>query len=389
MFERVKGLREALGREVDRLDPALVHASDAAALLEEFSRIEKLAAAAVTLLAPRAADSGAWRSAGERSAAHWMARVTGGGVGHAITTLETGAALAELPVTSEALRTGELSFRQVAEIASAATAAPGSEAALVTAAATEGLDGLRDRCRGVKAAASSGETRRYELIRRGRRLRHWTDPDGAFRMDLRTTPDAGAELLAALEPHRDRLFHEARSSGRRESYEAYMADALGALARGDTSTPRAAVQVRIDHSAFRRGHTVDGELCEIPGIGPIPVATARAMASDAVVSAVVVDGTDVTTVAHLGRTIHAHLRTAIEARDPVCVVEGCNVRDRLEIDHVVPFAEGGPTSLANLARLCSWHHYLKTHRGFRLEGQAGAWRWVRPGEPAPTGLPPP
>jgi len=47
---------------------------------------------------------------------------------------------------------------------------------------------------------------------------------------------------------------------------------------------------------------------------------------------------------------------------------GCNVRDHLEIDHIVPLAEGGPTSLDNLARLCRWHHGLKTHRGYRLLG---------------------
>jgi hypothetical protein len=53
------------------------------------------------------------------------------------------------------------------------------------------------------------------------------------------------------------------------------------------------------------------------------------------------------------------LRTALEARDPTCVVPGCNKRRDLEIDHIVPFAAGGETKLDNLARLCRWHHAEK------------------------------
>ncbi len=39
----------------------------------------------------------------------------------------------------------------------------------------------------------------------------------------------------------------------------------------------------------------------------------------------------------------------------------------LEIDHIKPFAEGGPASFENLVRLCRRHHHQKTHEGFRLE----------------------
>ena len=153
----------------------------------------------------------------------------------------------------------------------------------------------------------------------------------------------------------------------------------GHRARGATLPAcRAPYHVRVDHTAFRRGHVEAGETCEIPGIGPIPVATARALAADAVISAVVADGVDVKAVAHLGRTIPAHVRTALIARDPACVVPGCHTRDGLEIDHIVAFAAGGATCLANLCRLCRWHHYLKTHHGGRLTGGPGDWGWQLP-----------
>jgi hypothetical protein len=73
-------------------------------------------------------------------------------------------------------------------------------------------------------------------------------------------------------------------------------------------------------------------------------------------------GADITAVAHVGRTIPARLRTALEERDPTCVVPECDVRKGLEIDHVIPYAEGGLTTLANTARLCSLcRHRHKPH----------------------------
>ncbi len=67
------------------------------------------------------------------------------------------------------------------------------------------------------------------------------------------------------------------------------------------------------------------------------------------------------------------------ARDRKCVVPGCDARHHLQIDHIRSLSEGGLTRLANLSRLCPYHHYLKTHRGYRLAGCPGAWEWHPPG----------
>jgi hypothetical protein len=141
------------------------------------------------------------------------------------------------------------------------------------------------------------------------------------------------------------------------------------------------VHVRVDRSALLRGHASGEEVCDIPGMGPIPVAAARRLASDAIFKALVTDGADVRAVAHLGRTIPARVRTALEARDPTCVVPGCDTRHGLEIDHLIPVARGGPTSMDNLARLCTWHHYLKSHHRYRLEGGPDNWTWTGPDPP--------
>ena len=230
----------------------------------------------------------------------------------------------------------------------------------------------------------------YERVRATRYLRHWSDGEGAFCLRARLCPDDGAKVLAALDSERRGVFAAARRDGRREPFEAYDADALVALAEkathgggGTRNGPGAMVHVRIDHAALVRGHCEQGETCDIPGVGPIPVASARALAGDCILKVLVTKGVDVVAVAHGGRTIPAHVRSALEARDPRCVIPGCDVRDRLEIDHLVPFAEGGPSTLDNLARACRFHHYLKTHHGWVLGGRPGAWTWDPPDERPP------
>ena len=145
--------------------------------------------------------------------------------------------------------------------------------------------------------------------------------------------------------------------------EAFAADALLSLVEhgnGDgassASGPKAMIQVLIDHTALTRGYLVPGERSEIAGVGPISVASAKSLMSDSILSAVVLNGIDVTAVNHLGRTIPAHLRTALVARDETCVVPGCDVRWPLQIDHIVgvrdkAHAYGKPLSSVPLAPL--------------------------------------
>jgi 5-methylcytosine-specific restriction endonuclease McrA len=151
--------------------------------------------------------------------------------------------------------------------------------------------------------------------------------------------------------------------------------------------PPASVHLRVDLAALRRGHLDNGECCEIPGIGPVPLETARSVLGDAILHLVITKGSDVATISSLGRTIRAPLRTALIERDQCCVVPGCDVREGLEIDHrIIPVVENGEAALWNLARLCHRHHYLRTHKGFRLEGGPGAWQWLPPERPPPSDL---
>jgi hypothetical protein len=134
-----------------------------------------------------------------------------------------------------------------------------------------------------------------------------------------------------------------------------------------TAAPPATVIVRVDLEALRRGRVLPGELCELDGQGPVPVDVARSFLDDAFLSLVFTEAGDIRSVVHRGRTINAHLRTALVFRDRCCVVPGCRVAYGLEIDHVEPLEFGGDTRLDNLALLCRHHHRLKTYDGWILE----------------------
>jgi hypothetical protein len=148
--------------------------------------------------------------------------------------------------------------------------------------------------------------------------------------------------------------------------------------------PTCTVMVRVDLDALFRGYAEEGEYCEIDGQGPIPVPMARDMANDSFLRLMFHRAGRIQAITHLHRTINKKLRTALQFRDTICVVPGCEVSYGLEVDHVIPFSDQGPTELDNLALLCHHHHLLKTNDSWILtrvgdeEDGSPIWTFERP-----------
>ncbi|HEX6393999.1 MAG TPA: HNH endonuclease signature motif containing protein [Acidimicrobiales bacterium] len=121
-----------------------------------------------------------------------------------------------------------------------------------------------------------------------------------------------------------------------------------------------------DIRAWRRGHTHEGEPCHIVDGGPITPELAKELAKDAFINAVLHDGVDIIKLARFGRHIPAHLRAALDIGDPPdfdgkkCA--DCGKRHRLQLDHVDPVANNGPTSYKNLQPRCYTDHQAKTEQ---------------------------
>ena len=372
----------AAGIDVDAMLGA--DARRLAVLAEEMKR---QADALLTIAIGRVNSSGAWANGRARSAEEWVAETTGASWGEAKGRVELAGRLGAAPRVATALAEGRISGTQAGHVARAVEADPESEYRMLDLAGRSTVTELRGAADRVVAAASGQVADEQAAVHRTRYLRMWTAADGAFRIEGRLTKAAGAKVRAVLEPLMEVEFADARRQGRREPNDVYMADALVEMAerartggggRVDAARrkpPSATVIVRVDHAALVRGDVDGEELCEVVGVGPVPISDAEQYMSDPMLKVLLTKGSEVIAASTMTRVVRSNLREALVERDRVCVVPGCGISKGLEIDHLVPFAQGGPTSIDNLQRLCKHHHRLKT------TGRATLTRWETPDGP--------
>jgi len=399
MFDELRDIVTHLREVSSRINIDVVAGKDAADLVGIADEIRRAGDSLRTVAVGQVERTNSWKGEGAKSITEWLSIETDCPQYEAQSVVLLANQLHHLPVTQEALRNGTLSNAQAIEVARGAIVAPNTETQLLNLAKHATVRDLRDATSRVVAGATD-EAERHRQVHKSRYFKSWTDLDGSFNVRGRMTAANGALVMAALKPIQDEIFKAARKSGEHERPEAYAADALMVLCEkattkqssgNKTTRPNAVINIRIDIDALKRGRTENGEVCEIAGVGPIPVATATEYLGEAFLKLLILDGTEIKTIAHMGRALPAKLRTAVEERDRVCQVPTCDMAIGLEIDHIVPFAEGGPASLENLVRLCKRHHIQKTHDGYRLEkieteaGTERRWAWRAPPDLRNTG----
>jgi Domain of unknown function (DUF222) len=439
MYESAVRVRGQLTELVSALDPDAVSGLTARELWGEFDRIERLGSAGKTLLARRVAATHDRDRAGSRTAAELLARRAGTSTTAAKEALDTSNRLSELPGVAGALRSGELSPAQAAAITSAAEADRSAQNRLLELAARASLAELREECARVRAAADPDPDATNLRIHQQRRLRHYCDAEGGWNLSARGTAQDGAAFTTVLNAITDDVFNAARRDSRHEPPEAYAFDALMAMAqhaagsdqptartnggaalvadlpdgsdpgifrnagsrpvcpvpRRRWSKPRYLALLRVDAAALRRGRVDGQELCEIAGVGPVPVSVARDLLGEAIVKLVITSGVDVANVTHLGRGPTTAQKIALMWTTPTCTAEGCH-RRRIEYDHRRPWAQTRHTRLDELDPLCDYHHDLKTRLGWALVPGNGKRAFVPANDPrhprhhsVRAGLPPP
>jgi hypothetical protein len=155
--------------------------------------------------------------------------------------------------------------------------------------------------------------------------------------------------------------------------------------------PKHLALIRVDLAALVRGIAEGDELCEITGLGPIPVRVARDLLGDSILKLVISRGVDVANVTHLGRGVNTAQQLALLWTDPQCRVEGCH-RTRLQNDHRTGWTITRTTRLDDTDPLCAHHHDLKTYKGWALVAGEGRRPMVPPDDPRHprhgTGSPP-
>jgi hypothetical protein len=372
------------------LEPSDLSVDDLEAALVEAAAVESMGATMKVLLAARLAATGAYKATSASSPQAHVARLTGVGPLTARAQIEAGEQLGTLEATVAAARSGQLSLGQVQAIAAAASVDPTAEDELLQSASHLTLGQLRHRCAEVIDAADDDPEAKRKRLHRGRAAHRYRTPDGFNHLHVRSSPEALAEIDVTLNEITNELFRDANRHGRKDRREALMADAMVEMARRARgvssrhgSTPTYTAVIRADLSALVNGRTQNGEVCEIAGVGPVPVATARALLGDAVLKLVLTQGVDVRNVTSLGRGPTAAQKVALLWEQPTCAVEHCGRRARLEADHAhgAEYARTKHTRLDELDRLCDQHHDKKTREDWALVRGRGLRPMVPPTDP--------
>src|SRR5881628_952569 len=325
---------------------------------------------------------GGW-SNGFRSCAAWLSWRVG---------FASGAAREHVRVAR-----GELSYAKVRELTRVAI--PETEERLLAVGRAGTAEHVERIIRGWRRVDRVAEAQEAARQHSRRALHVYQDEDGSVRIRGRLAPEIGALLVKALEAARESLYQRRREEAPDAdppTMEQQQADALALLAETalhqgiDPGAPgeRYQVVVHVDAAVLVDADQTGQSVLE-DGMR-VPAGTSQRLACDAtrVVMRHDAEGR-VTDVGARTRTIPPAIRRALQYRDHGCRFPGCSVRFG-QGHHIRHWAQGGPTTLSNLAMLCRRHHRAVHEEGYQLDRQPdGELSFRRPdGRPLPE-VPPP
>jgi hypothetical protein len=346
-------------RELDRLGDEIAELS-----------VHLEAATARLLDLIREFDAGGGWNNGFRSCAAWLSWRVGLDIGAARQKVRVARALGTLPRLAEALARGELSYAKVRALTRVAT--PDTEERLLALGRTGTAEHVERVVRGWRRMDRKAEARQATRQHAFRTLYVYPDEDGTVIIRGHVAPEVGALLLKALSAARETLYQRARvqnahtgrvdASTEMPTMAQQQADALALLAETalhhdiDPGSPgeRYQVVVHVDAAVLADADSAGQSVLE-DGVR-VSAETSQRLACDA--SRVLMRHDSDGRLLEIGtrtRTIPPALRRALHHRDRGCRFPGCGLPFG-QGHHIRHWAQGGPTTLSNLALLCRRHH---------------------------------
>jgi 5-methylcytosine-specific restriction endonuclease McrA len=350
---------------------------------------------------------GGWNT-GFRSCAAWLSWRVGLDLGAARERVRVARALGTLPALAEALARGELSYAKVRALTRVAT--PETEARLLAVGRAGTAAHVERIVRGWRRVDGQAEAREAAHQHARRALHVYQDGDGTVVLRGRLAPEVGALLLRALDAARETLYQRRRASeavlpigdpsSAAPTRAQQQADALALLAETalhhalDPGAPGERYQVVVHVDAAVLADPAQPGQSVLEEGSHVSAETSRRLACDA--SRVVMRHDAEGRLIEVGartRTIPPALRRALLHRDRGCRFPGCPVRVG-QGHHVRHWAQGGPTTLSNLALLCRRHHRAVHEEGYQVaRSPDGALEfrrpngWLLPEVPRPAAVP--
>jgi hypothetical protein len=294
-----------------------------------------------------------------------------------------------LPAVAEALTAGEIDVRRAKVMVNGTEHLADHSARAVIEAI---IDGAPDLTTG-------------QLTARLRKLCFEVDPDEAKdryevavaqrRVEIRPTEDGtanfyGLELppdrAAAASRHINSLARRLKTTSDPRTMDQLRADVFLDLLRGVSDEKpagrRGMVDIHVDLATLVELSERPGELA---GFGPVIADIARRIAAEQVdgqwrYTVTDPDTGDVVACNTTRRRPTAAQRRHVEANYQTCVFPGCRMPAvDCDLDHRIPWAQGGPTTVSHLAPGCRYDHGVRHHCDWTYQRLPnGDHRWTSP-----------
>jgi hypothetical protein len=325
-------------------------------------------------------ESGEWALVGAKNAAAWMATQCHLSPAEAKRLVRRARALPQMPLAQEAYSAGEIGTAQV-------------DALLRTRSVNEELFAQHE-----EILVEQAKTLKFNPLTVT--LEYWAqhaDPDGAEeaqlaredRRDVYVTQSIGGMYLGkiTLEPYsgaiyaneqarletilfeadwaeakerlgREPKLHELRRTTAQRRADAAVEMAIrSATAPKDGQRPEPLITIVVDHP------TLLGQISQIEGGPPVPPGSILQFISSAWFERIVFgpDGRGECSVK--ARFFTGATRRVIEVRDLECTHKYCEEKAKqCQIDHIIPYSQGGQTDQANGQVLCQFHNLWRVGR---------------------------
>ena len=328
-----------------------------------------------------------WSDGATQTCAHWLNWKCGIAMGAAREKVRVARALENLPRISAAMALGSLSYSKAREITRIGN--PANEQYLLMIAEHGTAAHVERLVRAYRRCQEAEELSRAQRQQQSRKVTFRYDDDGSLILMCRLPAEAGASVMKALDVAVEGLpvyaDVPAGTSKQVVPYSRRRADALACIAESFLAhdvleSPGADRQQIVVHVAAETLRSGSAGCCGIEHGPSIPAETARRVACDASVIALVEDDDgEPLNVGRKTRIVSAPLRRLLTARDKGCCFPGCANARYIDMHHIKHWANGGETKPSNLVSLCRFHHRAVHEEGFEVRVlDDGALRFVRP-----------
>ena len=376
MDPAIQTLKEAIDTLVDAGPLVPADACSIEHLFAQFARFESVLTEATASFA----DSGDWAPDGAKTAAAWVSRRCRVPTSQARRVAKRGRELAHLPEFARAWSEGRISSAQVDTVSSVRNdtteaALARDEQVLCDQAATLSVDRFaRAVAYWAQYADPDGAENAEDKRQASRDVYVAESFQGLWLGKITLDPISGAIVAEELSRLERDLFEAdwaqakealgkdptgadlARTPGQRR------ADALVEMATRSRSTPADARRPAPLFSVLVGYETLHGRVCELAQGTVLAPGALLPWLDETYLERAVFTPDNRVEVSEAARLFTGATRRAIELRDRECTHPYCDGCRRCDVDHIVPYGEGGPTTQENGRLLCGFHNRLRTQR---------------------------